>query len=237
MQQVSFGRILVVEDEDSIRRFIVINLKRSGYEVLEAATGEEALAVAEEQRPDLIVLDVMLPGMDGFEVCRILRERQPEMAVIMLTARGQAMDKIMGLELGADDYLVKPFDPLELTARIRAVLRRIKKGGLQEDRISSGPFVLDLKGHRVLKGGEELDLTPTEYNLMLLFMKNPGKAFSRDEILNSIWGVDYVGDPKTVDVYVKRLRGKIEENPASPRYIETVWGVGYRWRGEASERN
>lgn len=234
MQQVSCGRILVVEDEDSIRRFIVINLKRSGYEVIEATSGEEAVKIAEKQRPDLVVLDVMLPGVDGFEVCRILREKLTDLAVIMLTARGQDMDKIMGLELGADDYVVKPFNPLELTARIRAVLRRIKKGDLEDEKISSGPFVLDLKGHRVLKRGEELELTPTEFNLMALFMKNPGKAFSRDEILNSVWGVDYVGDPKTVDVHVKRLRGKIEGNPTQPQYIETVWGVGYRWKGDSA---
>ncbi|ADL07068.1 response regulator transcription factor [Thermosediminibacter oceani] len=230
MQQLSCGRILVVEDEDSIRRFIVINLKRNGYEVIEAASGEEALMKAMEGKPDLVVLDVMLPGMDGFEVCRLLREKLPDMAVIMLTARGQDIDKIMGLELGADDYVVKPFNPLELTARIRAVLRRIRKAGLEDEKISSGPFMLDLKGHRVLKKGEELDLTPREFDLMALFMKNPGKAFSRDEILNAVWGADYVGDPKTVDVHIRRLREKVEDDPGRPEYIETVWGIGYRWR-------
>ncbi|TYP54231.1 response regulator transcription factor [Thermosediminibacter litoriperuensis] len=229
MQQIS-GRILVVEDEDSIRRFIVINLKRNGYEVIEAASGEEAVKKALEEKPDITVLDVMLPGMDGFEVCRLLREKLPDMAVVMLTARGQDMDRIMGLELGADDYVVKPFNPLELTARIRAVLRRIRRGGWEDEKISSGPFVLDLKGHRVLKKGEELDLTPREFNLMALFMKNPGKAFSRDEILNAVWGADYVGDPKTVDVHIRRLREKVEDNPGRPEYIETVWGMGYRWR-------
>ncbi|MCG0274948.1 MAG: response regulator transcription factor [Thermosediminibacteraceae bacterium] len=232
MQQISSWKIMVVEDENSIRRFIVINLKRNGYEVIEAASGEEAVRKAIEEKPDLVVLDVMLPGMDGFEVCRILREKLPDVAVIMLTARGQDMDKIMGLELGADDYMVKPFNPLELTARIRAVLRRIRKAGLEDEKISSGPFVLDLKGHRVLKKGEELDLTPREFDLMALFMKNPGKAFSRDEILNAVWGTDYIGDPKTVDVHIRRLREKVEDDPGRPEYIETVWGIGYRWKQE-----
>lgn len=230
MQQACYGKILVVEDEESIRRFIVINLKRNGFEVMEASCGEEALKKAMDNEPDLVVLDVMLPDIDGFEVCRAMRQKFPDMAIIMLTARGQAMDKVLGLELGADDYVVKPFNPLELTARIRAVLRRIQKNGSGNKKIISRSFVLDPEGHKFFKKDNELQLTPREFYMMMLFMKNPGRAFSRDEILNAVWGEDYVGDPKTVDVHVRRLREKIEDDPAKPEYIETVWGMGYRWR-------
>jgi len=229
VQQICYAKILVVEDEESIRRFIVINLKRNGFEVMEMVSGEEALAKAEE-RPELVVLDVTLPGMNGFEVCRLLRQKYPDTAIIMLTARGQDTDKVLGLELGADDYVIKPFNPLELTARIRAVLRRIKKAAPEDEQILSGPFRADQKGHRVFKNGEELELTPREFDLLMLFMKNPGRAFSRDDILNAVWGRDYIGDPKTVDVHVRRLREKIEDFPARSGHIETVWGMGYRWR-------
>jgi DNA-binding response OmpR family regulator len=229
VQKISYAKILVVEDEEPIRRFIVINLKRNGFEVMEAASGEEAMMKAEE-RPDMVVLDVMLPGMDGFEVCRLLRQKYPDIAIIMLTARGQDVDKVLGLELGADDYVIKPFNPLELTARVRAVLRRIRKAVPEDAEILSGPFRADQKGHRVFKNDKELELTPREFDMLMLFIKNPGRAFSRDEILNEVWGKDYVGDPKTVDVHVRRLREKIEDAPAKSGYIETVWGMGYRWR-------
>lgn len=228
-------RILVVEDEDSIRRFIVVNLKRNSFQCMEAASGEEALTKAKTFRPHLVVLDIMLPGMDGFEVCRRLRVESPGIAVIMLTARGQDMDKVMGLELGADDYMVKPFNPLELVARVRAVLRRMQIGRT-EDRhiINQGPFQLDHKAQRVYKNNQELELTPREFCLMKIFLANGNRALSRDRLLNLAWGEDFVGDPKTVDVHIRRLREKIEDNPSKPFYIETVWGIGYRWREESN---
>lgn len=226
-------RILVVEDEDAIRQFILINLERNSFQVMEAASGEEALAKAKTFRPHLLVLDIMLPGMDGFEVCRRLRDESPGTAVIMLTARGQNMDKVMGLELGADDYVVKPFNPLELVARIRAVLRRMQIAQPEHSQIiCRGPFRLDDKAQRIYKNDRELDLTPREFCLMKIFLTNCNRALSRDWLLNLAWGEDFVGDPKTVDVHIRRLREKIEDNPSKPVYIETVWGIGYRWREE-----
>lgn len=175
----------------------------------------------------------MLPGMDGFEVCRRLRAESPGTAVIMLTARGQDMDKVMGLELGADDYVVKPFNPLELVARIRAVLRRMQTTPPESSQIiCRGPFRLDGKAQRIYKNDQELDLTPREFCLMKIFLANGNRALSRDRLLNLAWGEDFVGDPKTVDVHIRRLREKIEDNPSKPAYIETVWGIGYRWREE-----
>ncbi|SFG94307.1 DNA-binding response regulator, OmpR family, contains REC and winged-helix (wHTH) domain [Desulfotomaculum arcticum] len=226
-------RILVVEDEESIRRFILINLERNSFQVMEAASGEEALARAKTFQPHLVVLDIMLPGMDGFEVCRRLRVESPGIAVIMLTARSQDMDKVMGLELGADDYVIKPFNPLELVARIRAVLRRMQIVQPASSQIlCQGPFRLDDKARRIYKNNRKLDLTPREYCLLKIFLENGNRALSRDRLLNLAWGEDFVGDPKTVDVHIRRLREKIEDSPAKPAYIETVWGLGYRWRKE-----
>ena len=231
--------ILLVEDEASIRKFIEINLKREGFVVHNAGSGEEALELAKDKKPDVIVLDVMLPGIDGFETCRRLREKYSAMAIIMLTARGLDMDKIMGLELGADDYLIKPFNPLELIARIRAVLRRTKiKAASEKDYLECGHISIDLTSKRAFKSKEELNLTPKEFNILRIFLENQNTAFSRDELLNAVWGEDFVGDPKTVDVHVRRLREKIEDNPAEPQWIETVWGVGYRWKeGKSNERH
>ncbi|WP_047154757.1 response regulator transcription factor [Aneurinibacillus tyrosinisolvens] len=234
-------KILIVEDESSIRGFITINLKRNHFEVIEAATGEDGLEKVKSEKPDLVVLDVMLPGMDGYEVCRRLREEFPHIAVIMLTARGQDMDKLMGLELGADDYIVKPFNPLELAARIRAVLRRMNVPASKREKTNAfqtGPFLLDISAQRLLKNGSEIELTPREFDLMKMFMENANRALNRDEILNMAWGVDFIGDPKTVDVHIRRLREKIENYPSKPDFIETVWGFGYCWReGQASVRN
>lgn len=224
-------RVLVVEDEDAIRRFILINLERNSFQVMEAASGEEALAKVKTFRPHMMVLDIMLPGMDGFEVCRRLRAESPGTAVIMLTALGQDMDKVMGLELGADDYVVKPFNPLELIARIRAVLRRMQPDSLEDSQIiCRGPFRIDVQAQRIYKNDRELALTPREYCLMRIFLENVSQAFNRDQLLDLAWGEDFVGDPKTVDVHIRRLREKIEDNPSRPAYIETVWGIGYRWR-------
>lgn len=224
-------KVLVVEDEDSIRKFITINLNRSGFKVLEAASGEEGLKIVNIENPEVIVLDVMLPGIDGFEVCRKIRDIKSDSIIIMLTARDQDMDKIMGLELGADDYMVKPFNPLELTARIRAALRRYgtnsKKG---EDKISDGNLVIDFKSQKFFKDDKEIEVTPREFSILKIFMENPGTALSRNALLDAVWGKNYFGDIKTVDVHIRRLREKIEDIPSEPQYIETVWGYGYRWR-------
>lgn len=223
--------VLVVEDEDSIRKFITINLNRNGFKVAEAASGEEALETAKEYAPSVIILDVMLPGMDGFEVCRKIRDLMPEVAIIMLTARGQDTDKITGLELGADDYMVKPFNPLELVARIRTVLRRTSaRPGRYREVLTHGSISLNIKAQKLFKNDREVELTPTEFSILKIFMSEPGKAMSRNELLNSVWGKNYFGDLKTLDVYIRRIREKIEDNPSEPRLIETVWGFGYRWQ-------
>ncbi len=227
-------KILLVEDEASIRGFLKINLERNGFTVIEAGSGEEGLKIAESENIDMVVLDVMLPGIDGFEVCNQLRMKYDHIGIIMLTAKGQELDKIMGLEYGADDYLIKPFNPLEVVLRIKAILRRLGKAtNTKEDssnKIISGDFVIDLYSQKLLKKGVEIDLTPKEYMLMKLFLENPGKAFNRDELLNMVWGENFFGDSKIIDVNIRRLRFKIEDNPSNPRNIETVWGLGYRWK-------
>ena len=223
--------ILVVEDEEPIRKFIKINLERNGFDVLEAGTGEKGLELARERDVDLVVLDIMLPGIDGFETCKILREEHPNIGIIMLTAKSQDIDKIMGLEYGTDDYMVKPFNPMELVLRIRSLIRRIDPDDNIENEsfIINGPFKMDIYSRRFFKDDIEIELTPTEFSIIKLFIENPGKAFSRDEILNTIWGYDFVGDSKIVDVNIRRIRSKIEDNSRNPKYIETIWGVGYRW--------
>jgi DNA-binding response OmpR family regulator len=230
--KMSEGRIkvLVVEDEASIRKFIAINLERSGFDVLEVETGERGLEMARAYKPEVLVLDVMLPGIDGFQVCARLREEMPELIIIMLTARGQDIDKITGLEIGADDYMVKPFNPRELTARIRTVLRRSEAIKMPDDTpLVFKNLVMDLKSQRFFKDDVEIELTPTEFAVLKMFMSNVGRALSRNEIFNSVWGKNYFGDLKTLDVYIRRIREKIEDNPSKPQYIETVWGFGYRW--------
>ena len=201
-------KVLVVEDEASIRRFITLNLETAGYEVGEAASGEDALALLTAFLPDVVVLDLMLPGIDGLEVCRHIRETEPEPLVIMLTAKGQDTDKIMGLELGADDYMVKPFNPFELIARIKAMLRRRDRFETGGKSYIYGDLHLDTAADKLLKKNAEVELTPTEFSLLKLFMKNPGKTLKRDEILNAVWGEDYFGDTKTLDVHIRRLREK-----------------------------
>ena len=228
-------KILIIEDEDSIRGFLKINLNRNGFEVLETDNGEEGLNILELQNPVLVILDVMLPGMNGFEVCKKIREKKDKIGIIMLTAKGQDMDKIMGLEYGADDYMVKPFNPMELLLRIKAILRRI--GGNKENNIiRNGIFTIDSYGKKVFKGGKEIDLTPKEYSLIKLFIENPNKAFSRDELLDLVWGKDYFADSKIIDVNIRRLRSIIEDSSSKEGYIETIWGLGYRWRGEVCEK-
>ncbi len=225
-------KILVLEDEASIRSFVVINLKRSGYDPIEAATGEQALEQI-RQNPDIRValLDVMLPDIDGFEVCRRVRSSDPGIGIIMLTAKSQEMDKVTGLMTGADDYVTKPFSPAELTARIDALYRRVDKGGDEEapDELRQGPFRLNTRNRTLEKNGQRIRLTQIEYSIMKLFMDNPGRALSREDILNEVWGRDYFGEVKTVDVNIRRLRIKIEDDPTIPIYITTVWGFGYKW--------
>lgn len=224
-------KILIVEDERAIRKFIRINLERENFQVLEAESGEEALELAGREDPDLVVLDLMLPGIPGYRVCELLRQKDPDLGIIMLTAKSQDMDKIMGLEYGADDYMTKPFNPKELILRIESLLRRMPKKESQEDRLLSfGPFRLKDYSKTFYKGDRKIGLTPTEYKLIELFMENPGRAFSRDELLDLVWDYDFIGDTKIVDVNIRRLRSKIEEDPGKPVYIETVWGVGYRWK-------
>lgn len=225
-------KIIIIEDEDSIRGFLRINFQRNDFQVLEAATGEEGLRIIRIEKPALVILDLMLPGMDGYQVCKILRQEFSDIGIIMLTARGQDMDKIMGLEFGADDYMVKPFNPMELILRAKALLRRIKKDEDEDnqDIIKNGIFNIEVYSQRVYKNGIELFLTPKEFLLLKLFVENPGKAFSRDELLDLVWGYNFVGDSKIVDVNIRRLRAKIEDTSSSPEYIETVWGIGYRWR-------
>ena len=229
-------KILILEDEDDIRAFIKINLKRAGYEVLEAGTGEKALEVIEEN-PDieLAVLDVMLPGIDGFEVCKRIREDNKNMGIIMLTAKSQELDKISGLTMGADDYMPKPFSPAELVARIDAIVRRLellKKKDKNSENIKSGIFEIDKSARVILKNDEEIDLTQIEYLIMKLFVENEDQSLNREEILKNVWGADYYVDSKIVDVNIRRLRRKIEDNPSDPKYIKTVWGYGYRWKKE-----
>ena len=224
-------KVLILEDEVSIRSFVVINLKRAGYEAIEAGTGMEALDRLKEH-PDIgvAILDIMLPDIDGFEVCRTIRATNKTIGIIMLTARTQEMDKVTGLMTGADDYVTKPFSPAELTARIDALYRRIggdAAGDAAEQQ--QGPFLLNTRNRTLEKNGKRIKLTQVEYAIMKLFMQNPGRALSREDILTSVWGRDFDGELKIVDVIIRRLRIKIEDDTANPTYITTVWGYGYKW--------
>ena len=224
-------KVLILEDEDNIRSFVVINLKRAGYDVVEAATGMEALSKL-QSNPDIgvAILDIMLPDIDGFEVCRRIRAGNKKMGVIMLTARTQEMDKVTGLMTGADDYVTKPFSPAELTARLDALFRRV--GGetiAYSELLVQGPFALNLRNHTLEKNGIRIKLTQVEYAIIKLFMQNSGRTLSREEILSTVWGREYEGELKIVDVNVRRLRLKLEDDANTPVYISTVWGLGYKW--------
>lgn len=222
-------KIIIIEDESAIRGFIKINLMRNNFTVIEAEDGETGLKLADFEKPDIAIVDLMLPGIDGYQVCNILRNKYSKIGIIILTAKSQDMDKIVGLEMGADDYMVKPFNPTELVLRIKAIIRRMEIEEKDEHIIEINPFKIDTYSKKVFKDNRELELTPTEYALITVFVKNPGKAFTRDELLNLIWGYNYIGDSKIVDVNIRRLRSKIEDNSSKPKYIETVWGTGYRW--------
>jgi len=226
--------ILVCEDEDAIRDFVVINLKRGGYEVVDVASGEAALEVY-NKNPDsfaVALLDIMMPGIDGFTVCKQIRQTNNSIGIIMLSAKSQEMDKVNGLMLGADDYVVKPFSPSELVARVDAVFRRVHVASAKsvpESELVSGPFVLNVRSRTLTKNGLRVDLTQVEFQLMEYFMRNPNTALDRSTLLNTVWGDNYFGDDKVVDVNIRRLRMKIEDEPSNPKHLMTVWGFGYRW--------
>ena len=223
-------RILVLEDEDSIRSFVVINLRRAGFEPVEAATGEEALEkLREDPEIRVALLDVMLPGIDGFEVCRRIRAGNSRIGIIMLSAKGQEMDKITGLVSGADDYVTKPFSTAELTARIDALYRRTGADEAENGALQQGSFVLSNGSRSLEKNGVRIRLTQIEYALMQMFLRNPGKPLSREEILSQVWGKGEGVDIKVVDVNIRRLRIKLEDDPTLPEHIATVWGYGYQW--------
>jgi phosphate regulon transcriptional regulator PhoB len=228
------GRVLVVDDEDSIRELIVFNLEQQGFEVLQAANGVEAIHRVEEGRPDLIILDLMLPMMDGLEVCQKLRrsEEYSAIPIIMLTARSEEVDRVLGLEIGADDYVTKPFSPRELMARVKAILRRLNQPPVivETDELSIGVLKVDPSRHLVTFKGVELELTPKEFELLYLMGIQPGQVLTRDVLLEKVWGYEYLGDTRTVDVHIRRLRKKMEDIDPEPDYIETIRGVGYRFR-------
>lgn len=222
-------KILVVEDEDAIRRFIKINLERQGWLVDDVDTGEKGVKMASKNVYDCILLDVMLPGISGIEVAKEVRKTNQEVGIIMLTAKSQDLDKIDGLEAGADDYITKPFNPTELILRIKSLAKRVDVEPEYRN-ISDDVFDLNEEKREFRKNGELIELTPTEFALMELFMKNPEKAFTRDELLDEVWGDNFFGESKIVDVNIRRIRSKIEVDPANPKYLNTVWGVGYRYR-------
>ena len=225
-------KLLVCEDEDAIREFEVLTLRRSGYEVVDTACGEDAIEAFNKAPNDfsVVLLDIMMPGIDGLTVCKKIREKNSRVGIIMLSAKTQEMDKVKGLMLGADDYVTKPFSPSELAARVDAICRRISVGSeMQSDVLTSGPFVLNMDGHTFTKNGKPIDLTQVEFQLMELFMHNAETAMERKQILVRIWGESYTGDDKIVDVNIRRLRMKIEDEPSSPAHLQTVWGFGYKW--------
>ena len=231
-------KILIVEDEEAIRSFEAINLKRAGYETVDAGSGEEALQIYDAEPDfDIALLDISMPGMDGFTLCKELRRRSQKIGIIMLTARAQEMDKISGLMMGADDYVTKPFSPTELVARVDSLYRRVglEAGAapVKTDEITIGDFILDTRKRVLFKNGAEIELTQVEFQIMEYFFQNPDVALDRTDILSKVWGNAYYGEEKIVDVNIRRLRMKIEEEPSSPKYIATVWGMGYKWNSKA----
>ena len=225
-------RILLVEDDEEIAEPLLFGLRKEGCEVLHAADGSQGLALARSAQPDLILLDVMLPGIDGFRLCRLLRE-ESAVPIIMLTARGQELDRVMGLEIGADDYVVKPFSFRELLARVRATLRRrtLERDMVPvvSERLAVGAITLDRAAHLVWREGRPVELTPREFDLLATLMERCGQALPRAELFDRVWGEGWIGDPRTLDVHVRWLREKLEEDPSAPRYLQTVRGYGYRF--------
>ncbi len=233
VQQEIQRTVLVVEDDDSLQDVLTYNLKKRGYRVVQAFDGDRALELAREREPDLIVLDIMLPGLDGLEVCRIVR-REMATPILILTARDQELDKVGGLELGADDYMTKPFSIRELIARVGALIRRreMDVGPREaETNIRVGDLELNLEARTAHAAGKSLDLRPKEYDLLAFMASHPGRAYTRNELLDEVWGTEYFGDPRTVDVHIRWIREKIEREPGSPRRIITIRGTGYRFEG------
>lgn len=228
-------RVLVAEDEAAIREFVVINLRRGGYEVIEAEDGARALELYNACGGDIDValLDVMMPNVDGFEVCKQLRNANSNIGIIMLTAKTQEMDKVTGLMMGADDYVTKPFSPSELVARVDAIYRRVAMNPSQKpaaaEIIELGEFKLNLRSRSLTKNGKFIELTQVEFQMMEYFFANQGAALSRTDILNKVWGSEYFGEEKIVDVNIRRLRMKVEDEPSMPKHLTTIWGVGYKW--------
>ncbi len=229
-------RIMIVEDEAAIREFEAINLKRVGYSVVEAGSGEEALDIydSDTEGIDIALLDISMPGMDGFTLCKELRKRSASIGIIMLTARTQEMDKISGLMIGADDYITKPFSPTELLARVDSLYRRVemqapKTEPASANDITLGEFTLNLRRRALLKNGKNIELTQVEFQMIEYFFNNPDVALDRTDILSKVWGTNYFGEEKIVDVNVRRLRMKVEDDPSQPRHLITVWGMGYKW--------
>jgi DNA-binding response OmpR family regulator len=220
--------VLVVDDEPIVREVVVTYLRREGYRTLEAEDGDRARELLESESPSLVVLDVMLPGTDGLELCRWIRARS-ELPIIMLTARGEEADRIVGLELGADDYVTKPFSPRELAARVRTVLRRSRSEVSEAEQLSFEELSIDARTHEVRKDGTELRLTAKEFDLLWFLARHPRQVFSRDQLMDRVWGYEAALDTGTVTVHVRRLREKIEDDPSQPRFLQTVWGVGYRF--------
>ncbi|MFC4804332.1 response regulator transcription factor [Filifactor villosus] len=226
-------KILVLEDEVAIRSFVTLNFKREGFDVFEAENGLTAIKLFDENSDiEIAVLDVMLPDIDGFEVLKYIRNKSKSVGIIMLTARTHEQDKVMGLEYGADDYIVKPFSPAELIARVRSLARRLSAREESPNIITGGNFYINISDRKFFKDNAEIELTPKEFEILELFLKNKHKSLSRDFILNKIWGENYFGDLKVVDVNIRRIRKKIEEDAANPTYLKTVWGFGYRWEDE-----
>jgi DNA-binding response OmpR family regulator len=230
MEELNRGSVLVVDDEPTIAEVVSRYLERAGYRTRTAADGPGALALIGSQRPDLVVLDLMLPGIDGLEVMRRMRHAaEAPIGVILLTAKGEEADRVIGLRLGADDYVVKPFSPLELVARVDAVLRRVETAPAQEAAIELDDLTIDPAARQVFAGGEEVVLTQREFDVLLFLARHPGQAFSRNQLMDAIWQYSFYTDTSTVTVHIRRLRSKIEADPSRPRHIQTVWGVGYRF--------
>ncbi|MFB7121807.1 response regulator transcription factor [Bacillus tropicus] len=221
--------ILVLDNETTIRSFITSNMKHAGFNVLETATSKRALELIEDHDVDIIILDVMLPGIDGFQLCKMIREHNQKIGIIILTARSHIKDQIQGLTIGADDYIKKPCNIIELVARVKSLLRRVKENEKGVESIHSGPFQLDLLQEKLYREGRVIDLTPTEYIILQYLMKKSPKPISRDELLHKIWGISGVGDTKVVDVNISRLRQKIESSSSEPQFLLTAWGKGYMW--------
>jgi two-component system, OmpR family, alkaline phosphatase synthesis response regulator PhoP len=228
--KMSEKKILVVDDEEHIQELIKFNLEKNSYKVITADNGKDAFEIAKEQQPDLVLLDLMIPGMDGLEVCKAIRREAAisSMPIIMITARGEELDKILGLELGADDYITKPFSVRELLARVKAILRRTTVK-YEENNYKFGDITIDFRKHEIKKDGEKIELTLKEFELLEILIKNKGRVMTRDFLLDKIWGYEYVGETRTVDVHVRHLRQKIESDDKNPMYIQTIRGIGYKF--------